>query len=35
MAEMEEEIIKESEYKPYLWWSYIGDMGDTFPLGSW
>ena len=25
MAELEEEIIKESEYKPYLWWRYIGD----------
>ena len=26
MAELEEEIIKESEYKPYLWWRYIGDI---------
>ena len=26
MAELEEEIIKESEYKPYLWWSYIDDI---------
>ena len=23
MAELEEDIIKESEYKQYLWWSYI------------
>ena len=26
MAELEEETIKESEYKPYLWWRYIGDI---------
>ena len=26
MAELEEEIIKESEYKPYLWWRYIDDI---------
>ena len=26
MAELEEEIIKESEYKPYLWWRYINDI---------
>ena len=26
MAELEEEIIKESEYKPYLWWQYIDDI---------
>ena len=26
MAELEEEIIKESEYKPYLWWRYIADI---------
>ena len=25
MAELEEKIIKESEYKPYLWWRYIDD----------
>ena len=23
MAELEEDIIKESEYTPYLWWMYI------------
>ena len=23
MAELEENIIKESKYKPYLWWRYI------------
>ena len=26
MAELEEEIIKESEYKPYLWRRYIHDI---------
>ena len=26
MAELEEEMIKESEYKPYLWWRYIDDI---------
>ena len=26
MAELEEEIIKESEYKPYLWWKYTDDI---------
>ena len=26
MAELEEEIIKESEYKPDLWWRYIDDI---------
>ena len=26
MAQLEEEIIKESEYKPYLWWRYIDDI---------
>ena len=26
MAELEEKIIKESEYKPYLWWWYIDDI---------
>ena len=26
MAELEEEIIKESEYTPYLWWQYIHDI---------
>ena len=26
MAKLEVEIIKESEYKPYLWWKYIGDI---------
>ena len=26
MPELEEEIIKQSEYKPYLWWRYIDDM---------
>ena len=26
MAELEEEIVKESEYKPYLWWRYIVDI---------
>ena len=26
MTELEEDIIKESEYKPYLWWRYIDDI---------
>ena len=26
MAELEEKIIKESKYKPYLWWRYIDDI---------
>ena len=26
MAEIEEKIIKEPEYKPYLWWRYIDDI---------
>ena len=26
MADVEEEIIKECEYKPYLWWRYIDNI---------
>ena len=26
MSELEEEIIKESEYKPYLQWKYLHDI---------
>ena len=26
MAELEEEIIRKAEFKPYLWWSYIDDI---------
>ena len=26
IAELEEKIIKESEYKPSLWWRYIDDI---------
>ena len=26
MAELEEKIIKEYEYKPYLWWRYIDQI---------
>ena len=26
MAALEEKIIKESEYQPYLWWRYIDDI---------
>ena len=26
MAALEEKIIKESEYKPYLWWRHIDDI---------
>ena len=26
MAKLEEKIIKESEYKPYLWWRHIDDI---------
>ena len=26
MTELEEKMIKESEYKPYLWWLYIDNI---------
>ena len=26
MAELEDEIIKQSEYRPYLWWKYFDDI---------
>ena len=26
MAELEEEILREVESKPYLWWRYIDDI---------
>ena len=26
LAKLEEKIIKESEYKPYLWWRHIDDI---------
>ena len=26
MAEMEEEILRKAEFKPYLWWRYIDDI---------
>ena len=26
MAELEEEILREVELKPYLWWRYIDDI---------
>ena len=26
MVELEDEIIKESQYKPYSWWRYIDDI---------
>ena len=34
MAELEEEIIKESEYKPYLWRSYIDDIFFSLEHGK-
>ena len=34
MAELEEEIIKESEYNTYLWWRYIGDIFFLWELGK-
>ena len=34
MAELEEEIIKESEYKPYLWWQYIDDIFSLWEHGE-
>ena len=34
MAELEEEIVKESEYKPYLWWRYIGDIFFLWAYGE-
>ena len=26
MAELEEEILRKKEFKPYLWWRYIDDI---------
>ena len=26
MAELEEEILRKAEFKPYLWWRYIEDI---------
>ena len=26
MAELEEEILREVDLKPFLWWRYIGDI---------
>ena len=26
MAELEEEILRKAEFKPYLWWMYIDDI---------
>ena len=26
MTKLEDEILKEPEYKPYLWWRYIDDI---------
>ena len=26
MEELEEEILRKAEFKPYLWWKYIGDI---------
>ena len=26
MAELEEEILRKAEFKPYLWWRYIDDI---------
>ena len=34
MAELEEKIRKESEYKPYLWWRYIDDMFFLWEQGE-
>ena len=34
VAEMEEEIIKESEYKPYLRWRYIDDIYSLWENGE-
>ena len=34
MAELEEEIIKHSEYKPYLWWRYIDDISFFWEHGK-
>ena len=31
MAELEEEMIKEAEYKSHLWWRYID---DNFSYGN-
>ena len=34
MAELEEEIIKQSECKPYLWWRYIDDISFFWEHGE-
>ena len=34
MAELEEKIRKECEYKPYLWWRYIDDMFFLWEQGE-
>ena len=34
MAESEEDIIKEFEYKPYLWWRYINDVFSLWEHGE-
>ena len=34
MAELEEKIIKESEYKPYLWWRYSDDIFSLWKHGE-
>ena len=34
MTELEEKIIKESQYKPYLLWRYIGDIFSLWEHGE-
>ena len=34
MAELEEEILKEVELRPYLWWRYIDDIFFIWELGE-
>ena len=34
MAKLAEEIIKESEFKPYLWWRYIDDIFFLWETGG-
>ena len=34
MAELEEEILRKAEFKPYLWWRYIDDIFFLWELGE-
>ena len=34
MAELEEEILRKAEFKPYLWWRYIDDTFSLWEYGE-